>query len=120
MNNIELFCSDLDGTLLGNPEATRRFKIAWEELPRSSRPLLCYASGHLVQDVIDVLATRILQRQAESRDASEATLDVLAEQKRFAHPLDEEERAIAVQVDNTDPDSMRALPDRLNALCRGR
>ncbi len=68
----------------------------------------------------DVLATRILQRQAESRDASEATLDVLAEQKRFAHPLDEEERAIAVQVDNTDPDSMRALPDRLNALCRGR
>jgi sucrose-6F-phosphate phosphohydrolase len=60
MNRIELFCSDLDGTLLGNPEATRRFKTAWERLPRNSRPLLGYASGRLVQDVIDLLATGVL------------------------------------------------------------
>ncbi|MGH8245066.1 MAG: HAD-IIB family hydrolase, partial [Gammaproteobacteria bacterium] len=60
MNNIELFCSDLDGTLLGNPEATRRFKSAWEALPKGSRPILSYASGRFVQDVIDLLATRIL------------------------------------------------------------
>ncbi len=60
MTSISLFCSDLDGTLLGNPEAARRFKTAWEELPTNSRPLLSYASGRLVQDVIDLLATCVL------------------------------------------------------------
>ena len=57
---IQLFCSDLDATLLGNPEATRRFKHAWEALPKSSRPLLGYSTGRLLQDVIDLLATKTL------------------------------------------------------------
>jgi len=48
---IRLFSSDLDGTLLGNPEATRRFKTAWEKLPARRRPLLVYNSGRLVDDL---------------------------------------------------------------------
>jgi len=60
MKAIKLFCTDLDGTLLGNPEGTRRFKSAWEMLPAKSRPLLCFASGRLVQDVIDLLAAEDL------------------------------------------------------------
>lgn len=60
--SVRFFCSDLDGTLLGNPEATCRFKTAWESLPKNSRPLLGYATGRLVQDVIDLLATCVLPR----------------------------------------------------------
>lgn len=60
MTPIKLFASDLDGTLLGNPEASRRFKDSWEALPKASRPLLCYATGRLVQDVIDLLATQVV------------------------------------------------------------
>jgi sucrose-6-phosphatase len=48
---ILLFCSDLDGTLIGNTEATRRFRAAWETLAPDARPLLVYSSGRLLNDL---------------------------------------------------------------------
>ena len=48
---VRLVSSDLDGTLLGNPESSRRFKAAWEALPAGQRPLLVYNSGRLVDDL---------------------------------------------------------------------
>ncbi|HTB81903.1 MAG TPA: HAD-IIB family hydrolase [Opitutaceae bacterium] len=48
---IRLFCSDLDGTLVGNPESSQRFKATWEKIPARRRPLLVYSSGRLVDDM---------------------------------------------------------------------
>jgi len=48
---IRLFSTDLDGTLLGNPEATTRFKAAWTALSPEARPLLVYNTGRLVDDL---------------------------------------------------------------------
>jgi len=49
--SIRLVSSDLDGTLLGNPEASARFKSAWTALSPEAKPLLVYNSGRLVDDL---------------------------------------------------------------------
>jgi len=48
---VRLFCSDVDGTLVGNPESSQRFKEAWEKLPGRRRPILAYNSGRLIDDL---------------------------------------------------------------------
>lgn len=60
MSSIGVFSSDLDGTLLGNREATQRFKSAWDDLPDERRPVLIYNSGRLVDDVLQLLEEGLL------------------------------------------------------------
>ncbi len=49
--SIRLFCSDIDNTLLGNPESALRFFNAWKSIPAERRPLLVYNSGRLIAGV---------------------------------------------------------------------
>ena len=58
--DFRLFATDLDGTLLGDAAAAARFKRMWEAEPEGKRPLLCYSSGRLLEDVQAQIANGLL------------------------------------------------------------
>jgi sucrose-6F-phosphate phosphohydrolase len=56
--HIRLFSTDLDGTLLGHPEATARFGEKWAALPPHRRPLLVYNTSRTVAATRAAIARR--------------------------------------------------------------
>jgi len=59
---VRLFSTDLDGTVVGNREATARFRDFWHSLPEETRPLLVFNSGRLIDDQLELLDTVPLPR----------------------------------------------------------
>ncbi|MCZ7468311.1 HAD family hydrolase [Agrobacterium sp. O3.4] len=55
MRPLRLFSTDLDGTVVGNNDATRRFRDFWQSLPDEYRPVLVFNSGRLVDDQLALL-----------------------------------------------------------------
>lgn len=56
--HIRLFSTDLDGTLLGQPEASWRFAAAWAALPVGRRPILVYNTGRTVTNTLALAKAR--------------------------------------------------------------
>jgi len=53
--SIRLFSTPLDGSLVGNPAATATFAARWAGLSSRTRPLLCYNTGRLGDDVLALI-----------------------------------------------------------------
>ena len=57
---IKLFSTDLDGTFLDEHEAMSHFNKLWSTLAPETRPLLCYNSGRLINDVKQLISAHIV------------------------------------------------------------
>lgn len=55
MKPVRLFSTDLDGTVVGNNDATARFRDFWQSLPQETRPLLVFNSGRLLDDQFELM-----------------------------------------------------------------
>lgn len=57
MSQVKLVCTDIDYTVLGDPDATARFRDFWHAIPSPKQPCLCYNSGRLVDDQLELIRT---------------------------------------------------------------
>ena len=57
---IRIFSTDLDGTLLGEEEAIKLFRKTWAGLEENEKPLLCYNTGRMLDDVLSLIDRNVL------------------------------------------------------------
>lgn len=62
MPTIRLVCTDVDHTVYGLRDPTERFREFWERLDHPEPPLLCYNSGRLVDDQLELIETSPIPR----------------------------------------------------------
>ena len=60
--NIQFFSTDIDGTILGKPDALNRFTATWSKIPDQHRPLLCYNTGRLLEDLQNLVEEEHMPR----------------------------------------------------------
>ena len=62
MNSTEIrfFCTDLDGTIMGDADGIRQFRKTWNALDTNFRPKLGYNSGRLLDDVLQLIDRGVL------------------------------------------------------------
>ena len=60
--NIQFFSTDIDGTILGKPDALNRFTATWSQIPDEHRPLLCYNTGRLLEDLQNLIEDENMPR----------------------------------------------------------
>ena len=53
--SIRILSTDIDGTLIGHSDALLRFNGTWNQLKKVNRPILCYNTGRLVDDMLDLI-----------------------------------------------------------------
>ncbi|HWL52843.1 MAG TPA: HAD-IIB family hydrolase [Chthoniobacteraceae bacterium] len=82
---MRLFSTDLDGTLLGNPEATQRFRKHWHRIPSRVRPVLVYNSGRMVADIQRLIA----EGELDTPDYLIGGIGTEIFDVKAGHPLDE-------------------------------
>lgn len=58
--SIRLLSSDIDGTVLGKPDATLDFRENWQRLDKAKRPILCYNTGRELEDTQNCVRTTSL------------------------------------------------------------
>ena len=141
--NIEIFTSDLDGTLLGEDASTQQFRQIWNELGREQRPTLCYNTGRSYEQtdqlilgnlipqpdyLISSVGTEIHDYQARRRliefnEILSAGWDInLVDQLIKSHPYEIEKQPAQYQneyksswyFDDADPEQINELKDVLS------
>ncbi|MCB1121037.1 MAG: HAD-IIB family hydrolase [Verrucomicrobiae bacterium] len=57
---IKFFSTDIDGTLLGKPDALARFNATWDAKLNKQLPKLCYNTGRMQEDMLDLVEGGLL------------------------------------------------------------